>query len=117
MDRPQRDSNPCFGLERATSWASGRWGRAGGTQKFTTTAGALRRYHSLLRPWRGRRLLQHLFDPTKRRQHAARLVRQEDELFGAARDRSKGLEILLRDQVLRRARPGAERLRDHLNRL
>src|SRR5262249_19559641 len=26
--RPQRDSNPCFGLERATSWASGRWGRA-----------------------------------------------------------------------------------------
>ena len=25
--RPQRDSNPCFGLERATSWASGRWGR------------------------------------------------------------------------------------------
>ena len=27
--RPQRDSNPCFGLERATSWASGRWGRSG----------------------------------------------------------------------------------------
>src|SRR5262249_14824659 len=27
--RPQRDSNPCFGLERATSWASGRWGRDG----------------------------------------------------------------------------------------
>src|SRR6185436_14840964 len=26
--RPQRDSNPCFGLERATSWASGRWGPA-----------------------------------------------------------------------------------------
>ena len=26
--RPQRDSNPCFGLERATSWASGRWGRS-----------------------------------------------------------------------------------------
>src|SRR5579872_6552291 len=25
--RPQRDSNPRFGLERATSWASGRWGR------------------------------------------------------------------------------------------
>ena len=24
--RPQRDSNPRFGLERATSWASGRWG-------------------------------------------------------------------------------------------
>ena len=24
--RPHRDSNPCFGLERATSWASGRWG-------------------------------------------------------------------------------------------
>ncbi len=24
--RPQRDSNPCLGLERATSWASGRWG-------------------------------------------------------------------------------------------
>jgi hypothetical protein len=29
--RPQRDSNPCFGLERATSWASGRWGRAEAT--------------------------------------------------------------------------------------
>ena len=27
--RPQRDSNPCFGLERATSWASGRWGPGG----------------------------------------------------------------------------------------
>ncbi len=27
--RPQRDSNPCFGLERATSWASGRWGLKG----------------------------------------------------------------------------------------
>jgi integrase len=26
--RPQRDSNPCLGLERATSWASGRWGRS-----------------------------------------------------------------------------------------
>ena len=29
--RPQRDSNPCFGLERATSWASGRWGPWAGT--------------------------------------------------------------------------------------
>src|SRR5262245_29806517 len=27
-ERPQRDSNPRFGLERATSWASGRWGLA-----------------------------------------------------------------------------------------
>ena len=27
--RPQRDSNPRFGLERATSWASGRWGLVG----------------------------------------------------------------------------------------
>ena len=26
--RPQRDSNPCLSLERATSWASGRWGRS-----------------------------------------------------------------------------------------
>ncbi len=25
--RPQRDSNPRFSLERAASWASGRWGR------------------------------------------------------------------------------------------
>ena len=24
---PQRDSNPCFSLERAVSWASRRWGR------------------------------------------------------------------------------------------
>ena len=23
---PQGDSNPCFGLERATSWAPRRWG-------------------------------------------------------------------------------------------
>ena len=29
LERPQRDSNPCFGLERATSWASGRWGQIG----------------------------------------------------------------------------------------
>ena len=27
--RPQRDSNPCLSLERAISWASGRWGRGG----------------------------------------------------------------------------------------
>ena len=27
--RPQRDSNPCLSLERARSWASGRWGRGG----------------------------------------------------------------------------------------
>jgi len=27
MWRPQRDSNPCCGLERAVSWASRRWGR------------------------------------------------------------------------------------------
>ena len=26
--RPQRDSNPCLSLERAVSWASGRWGRS-----------------------------------------------------------------------------------------
>jgi site-specific DNA recombinase len=31
--RPQRDSNPCFGLERATSWASGRWGREVGATR------------------------------------------------------------------------------------
>ena len=30
--RPQRDSNPCFGLERATSWASGRWGLMAGAK-------------------------------------------------------------------------------------
>ena len=28
--RPQRDSNPCLSLERAVSWASGRWGRIRG---------------------------------------------------------------------------------------
>ena len=33
MWRPQRDSNPCFGLERATSWASGRWGRTVSTER------------------------------------------------------------------------------------
>ena len=26
--RPQRESNPRFGLERAASWATGRWGRS-----------------------------------------------------------------------------------------
>ena len=35
--RPQRDSNPCFGLERATSWASGRWGRSGAPCSVTRT--------------------------------------------------------------------------------
>jgi hypothetical protein len=35
--RPQRDSNPCFGLERATSWASGRWGRSGATRRAGRT--------------------------------------------------------------------------------
>src|SRR2546425_5436067 len=34
--RPQRDSNPRFGLERATSWASGRWGPLVGTENNTT---------------------------------------------------------------------------------
>ncbi len=34
--RPQRDSNPCFGLERATSWASGRWGPAARSPDDTT---------------------------------------------------------------------------------
>src|SRR5437870_13164071 len=28
---PQRDSNPCFSLERAVSWASRRWGRLNAT--------------------------------------------------------------------------------------
>jgi hypothetical protein len=31
--RPQRDSNPRFGLERATSWASGRWGPVTGARE------------------------------------------------------------------------------------
>jgi len=34
--RPQRDSNPRFGLERATSWASGRWGRVGNDEVSNT---------------------------------------------------------------------------------
>jgi len=37
--RPQRDSNPCFGLERATSWASGRWGLSGRTLNHTIRYG------------------------------------------------------------------------------
>ncbi len=32
--RPQRDSNPRFGLERATSWASGRWGQQGRVRRL-----------------------------------------------------------------------------------
>ena len=31
--RPQRDSNPCLSLERAISWASGRWGRRRGASQ------------------------------------------------------------------------------------
>ena len=40
--RPQRDSNPCFGLERATSWASGRWGpdRSAGRDRSRSAASA-----------------------------------------------------------------------------
>ena len=42
---PQRDSNPCYRLERAASWATRRWGRAGfrvagrGTERGRTCAG------------------------------------------------------------------------------
>ena len=32
--RPRRDSNPCFSLERATSWASGRRGREVRNNRF-----------------------------------------------------------------------------------
>src|SRR5439155_1285949 len=32
---PQRDSNPCFSLERAVSWASRRWGRPNATSDRT----------------------------------------------------------------------------------
>ena len=35
--RPQRDSNPRFGLERATSWASGRWGQQGRVLRLRST--------------------------------------------------------------------------------
>src|SRR5258708_38700726 len=40
--RPQRDSNPCLGLERATSWASGRWGRSEGWSVLAILARHLR---------------------------------------------------------------------------
>ena len=30
---PQRDSDPCFSLERAVSWASRRWGRLNASTK------------------------------------------------------------------------------------
>ncbi len=33
--RPQRESNPRFGLERAASWAAGRWGRTEGTPNLS----------------------------------------------------------------------------------
>src|SRR3954452_12074894 len=44
--RPQRDSNPRFGLERATFWASGRWGHVweGWTRDHNT------RSHGVARP-------------------------------------------------------------------
>jgi hypothetical protein len=38
--RPQRDSNPRFGLERAASWASGRWGPS----TSSASGGATRRF-------------------------------------------------------------------------
>ena len=38
MWRPRRDSNPCFSLERATSWASGRRGRTGRTADCSTAS-------------------------------------------------------------------------------
>ena len=47
--RPQRDSNPCFGLERATSWASGRWGRSGAARWVTRTQNSNTR-HAAGRP-------------------------------------------------------------------
>src|SRR4029077_9688537 len=34
---PQRDSNPCFSLERAVSWASRRWGRLANRTATTTS--------------------------------------------------------------------------------
>src|SRR5437773_12141924 len=33
---PQRDSNPCFSLERAVSWASRRWGQLNAWPEPTT---------------------------------------------------------------------------------
>ena len=38
MWRPRRDSNPCFSLERATSWASGRRGRTGRASDCSTAS-------------------------------------------------------------------------------
>jgi hypothetical protein len=54
-ERPQRDSNPRFGLERATSWASGRWGQAVGPEPEIITRGPRRqpsrdRCHEWIRP-------------------------------------------------------------------
>jgi enoyl-CoA hydratase len=36
---PQRDSNPCYRLERAASWASRRWGPVGDLASLATIAG------------------------------------------------------------------------------
>jgi hypothetical protein len=36
---PQRDSNPCFSLERAVSWASRRWGRSGPREELAGGGG------------------------------------------------------------------------------
>jgi methylmalonyl-CoA mutase, N-terminal domain len=49
---PQRDSNPCFGLERAASWAARRWG-PGGQNSTTSIPGRqffAARYASRVRP-------------------------------------------------------------------
>src|SRR5262245_2151861 len=41
---PQRDSNPCFSLERAVSWASRRWGRPSATSRAVGVTSATEPY-------------------------------------------------------------------------
>src|SRR5215831_6764961 len=45
---PQRDSNPCFSLERAVSWASRRWGRPSATSRAEGVTRATEPYTKLL---------------------------------------------------------------------
>src|SRR3954465_11990728 len=66
---PQRDSNPCYRLERAASWAARRWGRP----RHNRT-GAISGGHAPVRP---RRRLAKAY--ASREQYAKRFTRDHDE--------------------------------------
>jgi hypothetical protein len=52
---PQRDSNPCYGLERAATWTASRWGRRRSGYRYMTQRLVLPQEQSL---WATEQLLQ-----------------------------------------------------------